>query len=80
MTTGNKFAAGLFAGALAGAVAGMLLAPKPGKETRHIIANRVGDVCGKAEGRFATWRRVRGNGQHAEVDQTPSGRDVVASS
>tara|TARA_B100000315_G_scaffold212785_1_gene210338 strand:- start:291 stop:533 length:243 start_codon:yes stop_codon:yes gene_type:complete len=80
MTTGNKFAAGLFAGALAGAVAGVLLTPKPGKETRHIIANRMVDVRGKAEGRFAAWRRTKANGRHADVVQTPSGSDVVASS
>jgi gas vesicle protein len=79
MTTGNKVAAGLFAGALAGAVAGMLLAPKPGKETRHIIAGRLDNVCGRAGDRIAAWRRAKANGCHPEVVQTPSERDVVAS-
>ena len=80
MTTRNKFAAGLFAGALAGAVAGVLLAPKPGKETRHVIAGRMVEVRAKAGDRFATWRRTKVNGRHAEVVETPSGRDVATSS
>ena len=80
MTTRSKVAAGVFAGALAGAVAGVLLAPKPGKETRHNIAGRLENVRGKAGDRFAAWRRAKGNGRHTEMVQTPSERDVISSS
>ena len=39
--------AGLAIGALAGAIAGILLAPKSGKETRADIANYVGEMKDK---------------------------------
>ena len=50
MTTGNKFFTGLVAGAVIGSVAGMLMAPKPGKETRNVVANRAIELKSKAGG------------------------------
>ncbi len=44
MTRGNKFAVGMVVGMCAGALAGMLLAPKPGRETRKAIKNRAGEL------------------------------------
>ena len=53
MTKRNSLIVGLLTGAAAGAVAGLLLAPKTGKENRQIIAARatqakqkVGDYVG----------------------------------
>ena len=40
----NRFFSGLIAGAVVGIVAGLLLAPKPGKETRHIVGTRAGEL------------------------------------
>ena len=37
MTKTEKFMAGLIAGVVAGGVAAMLIAPKPGKDTRKIV-------------------------------------------
>jgi gas vesicle protein len=46
MEKSNKLTTGLIAGAVVGAVAGLLLAPKPGKETRHMITSRAGGYAG----------------------------------
>ena len=40
MATTNKMVTGLIAGAAMGAVAGLLFAPKSGKESRQIVAAR----------------------------------------
>lgn len=40
MKTGNKFTAGLVAGVLVGVAAGLLMAPKNGKETREMVSER----------------------------------------
>ena len=44
----NGFITGLLAGALAGAVAGLVLAPKPGKETRGLLRTRTTEIRSKA--------------------------------
>ena len=46
----DKFVTGMVFGAAMGAVLGLLLAPKPGSETRQIVRERAGeylDVAGK---------------------------------
>ena len=40
MVKSNKLFAGLIAGAAMGVAAGLLLAPKPGKESRSLVAGR----------------------------------------
>lgn len=45
----NKFAIGAIIGAAAGVVAGILTAPKSGKETRADLKNKAGDLKKKAE-------------------------------
>jgi gas vesicle protein len=45
MERSSKLTTGLIAGAVVGAVAGLLLAPKPGKETRHVLASRAGEYA-----------------------------------
>ncbi len=58
MADRNQFFTGLIAGAAGGAVAGLLLAPKSGKETRQIVVARAGEVRVKA-GQYATSVRER---------------------
>ena len=40
----NKLVTAVMAGAAAGAIAGLMFAPKTGKETRHIVSTRAGDA------------------------------------
>ena len=56
MTTGNKFLTGLIAGAVIGSVAGLLIAPKPGKESRQVVASRASELKSKAGGYAVTLR------------------------
>ena len=46
----NKLVAGLIAGAAMGAVAGLLFAPKPGKEPRQMVASRARRIRHKTSG------------------------------
>ncbi len=48
MTRQNGFIAALLAGALVGAAAGIILAPKPGKETRGLLGVRATEIRSKA--------------------------------
>jgi gas vesicle protein len=54
MVRSNKLVAGL----LFGAAAGLLLAPKPGKESRHVVASRLDQPRHKAGNRVRTLRRI----------------------
>jgi len=47
MTSSNKLITGLVAGALVGAVAGILFAPKAGRESRVIVGAKAGDIRNK---------------------------------
>jgi gas vesicle protein len=49
MVKTNKLVTGLIAGAALGAVAGLLFAPKPGKESRQIVAARADELRTKAD-------------------------------
>ena len=40
----NKLVTAVVAGAAAGAVAGLMFAPKTGKEPRHIVSPRAGEA------------------------------------
>ena len=59
MAKRNKLVAGLLVGAAMGAAAGLLLAPKPGKEARHVVASRLGNLRHQAGNRVRTLRRNR---------------------
>ena len=59
MAKRNKLVAGLLVGAAMGAAAGLLLAPKPGKEARHVVASRLDNLRHKAGNRVRTLRRNR---------------------
>jgi len=47
----DKFITGLLAGALVGTAIGMLMAPKPGTESRQIVRERAGEYLGTARER-----------------------------
>ena len=44
MVNTNKLVTGLIAGVAVGAVAGLLFAPKPGKDSRKIVASRTDEL------------------------------------
>ncbi len=44
MANRNKLVTAVVAGAAAGAIAGLMFAPKTGKETRHIVSTRAGEA------------------------------------
>jgi gas vesicle protein len=50
MVNTNKLVTGLIAGAALGAVAGLLFAPKPGKQSRQIVAARADELRNTADG------------------------------
>ena len=45
----NKLVTAVVAGAAAGALAGLMFAPKTGKDTRHIVSTRAGEARHKTE-------------------------------
>ncbi len=49
MSRSNKFVTGLLAGAIVGAVAGLVMAPKPGRDTRDIVGARSIQFRNRAE-------------------------------
>jgi gas vesicle protein len=49
MAKANRIITGLIAGSIIGAVAGLLIAPKSGKETREIVGTRAGELRERAE-------------------------------
>ena len=49
MANRNKLVTAVVAGAAAGAVAGLIFAPKTGKETRQIVSARAGEARHKTE-------------------------------
>ncbi len=58
MSANHKLVAALTTGAVLGAAAGLLLAPKPGIETRKVVAAQSGELRHKA-GHYIT--NLRGN-------------------
>ena len=57
MTNGNSVMTGIIAGAFIGTVIGLLVAPKPGKETRQIVASRAEEWRTKAGDYVGTLRQ-----------------------
>ncbi len=77
----DKFVTGLLFGTVVGATVGLLLAPKPGAETRQIVRERAGEYLGtareRAEGYVGAAReRVqhvrRSNSPEVDEDTIPS--------
>ena len=71
--SGTKLFTGLLAGALIGGIAGMLLAPKPGKDTRVIVASRAAELKNKAEGYVETLREKGRKSPVHEIDESLNG-------
>ncbi|MGI8924093.1 MAG: YtxH domain-containing protein [Fimbriimonadales bacterium] len=59
------FLAGVGVGALIGAAAGILLAPKPGTETRQELTHKFEDI----KGRVTDWVREKKNKVTSAVEQ-----------
>tara|TARA_B100000315_G_scaffold4968_1_gene5019 strand:+ start:668 stop:895 length:228 start_codon:yes stop_codon:yes gene_type:complete len=53
----SKLVAGLVVGAAVGVGAGLLLAPKPGKETRRVVAARAAELRRKSRECMGTMRQ-----------------------
>ncbi len=71
MAKGNKLIAGLVVGAAVGAIAGLLLAPKPGKETRKVVVTRSGALRQKTGEYVGTLRRrMRGRRGAKAVEES----------
>jgi gas vesicle protein len=62
----HKLIYGLGTGVIIGTAAGLLLAPKTGKETRIMVATRAGDLRHKATLYFGNLRRERFHRRKAE--------------
>ena len=77
MTNGNKMVTGLIAGALLGTIAGLLFAPKLGRETREIVTTRAVEFRQKAGDYVDTLRqKIRKGG--AVQNMNKSSNDHVA--
>jgi len=78
MTTRNNLVTGLIAGAAVGTVAGLLFAPRPGKQTRHLVAARTGDLRKKAGDYAGSLRHRSGKGESAQAVGESSNGQVGA--
>ena len=78
----DKFVTGMVFGAALGAAIGLLLAPKPGSETRQLVRERAveyagpvreraGEVIGSARERMANIRRRNSRDDAEELDPAP---------
>lgn len=80
MTNWNKLFTGLIAGAVAGAIAGLLFAPKPGKETRNIVATRADELKQKAGEAMGSLRQKIRKEDYAHSAAESSNNDHGAAS
>lgn len=64
----NKFAIGALIGAAAGLVAGILTAPKSGKETRQDIADKTGELKDGAAKKADQLKQKAGELKHKAED------------
>ena len=72
---GNKLVTGLVAGALVGVAAGILLAPKSGKETRKLVGTKAGKAMGNMRQKFA-----KGRGSEIIEEHSSNGYETADSS
>jgi len=64
MGSGKKLITGLAAGAIVGTVAGLLLAPKSGKENRKMVGEKAADIRSRTGGAIGSVKR--------RIKKTPS--------
>ena len=74
----TKFITGLTAGAFIGAAAGLLMAPKTGKESRQVVGQRATVIRQKAGGYVGKLRR-RGTQQIEEIETSVNDHVGVSS-
>ena len=82
----DRFVTGMVLGAVLGAAIGILLAPKPGTETRELVRNRAGEyfeIVRDRAGEYATPVRDRagdviGNARErvGNIRRRPAGDDI----
>lgn len=78
MTKKNKLVTGLIAGAALGAVAGLLFAPRPGKDTRHTVAAKANKLRHRAGGYVEALRnRDREELSHHVATESANGHSAV---
>ena len=70
----NKLLCGLGTGVIIGTAAGLLLAPKTGKEARSMVASRAGDLRHKATHYLGHLRRDKVDGRNGKKRQEGGGR------
>ena len=80
MTNGNKMVTGLIAGALLGTIAGLLFAPKLGKESREIVTTRAVEFRQKAGDYVDTLRQKIRTGRVVHNMNESSNDHVVVTS
>ncbi len=76
MTRSNKLITGLVAGALVGAAAGILFAPKPGRESRGIVGAKAGEFRAKTGGYIGTVKEKIRRNRSADTVEEPSENGV----
>ena len=67
MDRNHKLLYGLGTGIIIGTAAGLLLAPKTGKETRKIVAERAGNIKSRAAGTMRQAMRRRNSHREEAV-------------
>ncbi len=76
MTSSNKLITGLLAGALVGTAAGILFAPKPGRESRVIVGTKAGEIRNKTGEVIETVKEKIKNRRSADTVEEPSENGV----
>ena len=76
MTSSNKLITGLVAGALAGAAAGILFAPKPGKDSRVVVGTKAEEIRKKTGEYIGTVREKIRKGRGEDGVEEPSENGV----
>lgn len=69
----GKFIAGFVVGGAIGAIAGILLAPKSGKETREILANSAQDMIKRAD---ETAKQIQSKADDAVSELQKKGEEI----
>ncbi len=70
MASGKKMITGMVAMATVGTIAGMLLAPKSGKENRKMVAMKASKIRNRAGGAFGTLKsRMKRNHSETPVEE-----------
>ena len=62
----GRFVTGLVVGSLTGAAAGLLFAPRSGRETRDVVRHKTGHYVGTLRERFGRSRGANGAKEHVD--------------